>query len=205
MKRVICVILLVVICAFAVSCGDSSKVEIPNGMKAAYEESDLFYFFIPSEWTYDRGHDMPYAYFSATDTSNVMIMLYMLDDAEITTVPDGTTAASDTEAADTTTSETPENPRAAYIDKYWSDFTKEANTTLQAFELLEQTETTLNDYYAHSYVYTQKTGGVTYKHRAVVTYYGDMIVCFTYTATEENYDKHAADVDNMLAEFKFKK
>ena len=184
------------------SCGNKSDVEVPEGMKEAYSEEDIFYLFIPSSWTYERGFGMPYAYFSATDTSNVSVMLYMLDsDVETTTAVSGEAPSESTSAESTDA----ENPKAKYINAYWSKFTSESNNTLPSFAMVSQGETTLNNYYAQDYVYTHKTGGVTYKHRAVVTYYGEMIVCFTYSSTEANYDKHIADVDDMLANFAFKK
>lgn len=208
MKKIICALLFLVICFTAISCSGGSKVEVPDGMKEAYSEDDIFYLFIPSSWTYERGFGMPYAYFSATDTSNVSVMLYMPDDyAETTTSPESTTAAENTTTATEVTTVVPEtqNPKAPFINAYWDNFTSEANATLTSYNLESFKETTLNNHFAHDYVYTHKTGGIDYKHRAVVTYYGGMIVCFTYSSTAENYDKHIADVDDMLAHFTFKK
>ena len=208
MKKIICALLLLVICFTAVSCGKGSKVEVPDGMKEAYSEEDIFYLFIPSSWTYERGFGMPYAYFSASDTSNVSVMLYIPDDytETTTTSAENTTSAEITTLAEETTL-TPEvqNPKAPFINAYWDNFTSEANATLQSFDLESFKETTLDNYFAHDYVYTHQTGGVDYKHRAVITYYAGMIVCFTYSSTAENYDKHIADVDDMLAHFTFKK
>ena len=206
MKKIICALLLLAMCFTVTSC-KGSDVEVPDGMKEAYSEEDIFYLFIPTSWTYERGFGMPYAYFSASDTSNVSVMLYMPDDVtETTAVSDDTTSAETTTAAEVTTA-TPEvqNPKAPYNNAYWTNFTKEANETLTSFALESFKETTLNNHFAHDYVYTHKIGNVEYKHRAVITYYAGMIVCFQYSSTVENYDKHIADVDDMLAHFAFKK
>ena len=207
MKKIICAILLLVICIGTVSCGQGSDVEVPDGMKEAYSEEDIFYLFIPSSWTYERGFGMPYAYYSASDMSNISVMLYMLDENEegmsVTTAENGESVT--TQTVETTVPTETQNPKAPYINAYWENFVEESNTTLPSFNLESFKETTLNNHFAHDYVYTHKTGGISYKHRAVVTYYGEMIVCFTYSSTAENYDKHIAEVDDMLAHFAFKK
>lgn len=198
MKKIICVFVLLIMCFSIVSCGQS-EVKVPDGMKQASESTDLFYLFVPANWTYSRGHNMPYAYVSESDTSNVSVVLYMINESEITT--SGTTAILPNEETAAQT-----NPREPYIDHFWSEFDKNAVLSYgESFGLIEESDAVLDGLYAKQFVYSEKTGGQTYKHLAVVTYYGGMIVCFTYTSTEKNYDSHLSEVNLMLKEFKFKK
>ena len=202
MKKIICIFVLLVMCFSIVSCGQS-EVEIPDGMKQASEANDLFYLFIPASWTYSRGHNMPYAYVSESDTSNVSVVLYMLNEAEITTAD--TTAAETTEATSDAESSKVENPREPYIDQFWTEFTENAVLSYgESFNLIEKSEAVLDRLYAKQFIYSESTGGKEYKHLAVVTCYGGMIVCFTYTSTVDNYEAHLNEVNLMIKEFKFK-
>ena len=187
MKRILCFILLAVICFMAGSCSKKSDdVAIPDGMKLISEEDDLFYFFVPNEWTGDRGYGNPYAFVSGSDNSNVNVMFHLLSEAPET---DGT--------------------RKPYIEAYWTEFENSVEKGFYSYSLIESEckDTTLGggDIYAKQYVYTVKNmASEEYKCRAVVTWYGQMICCLTYTSSVENYDSHAADVDKIIAEFKFK-
>lgn len=197
MKKIICAFVILVMCFSIVSCGEA-EVEVPNGMKLASESNDLFYLFIPANWTYSRGHNMPYAYVSESDTSNISVVLYMIDESKITSA-----VTEDTTSSEETSVKT--NPREPYIDRFWYEF--EENAVLSygdSFKLIEESETALDTLYAKQFTYSEITGGKTYKHLAVVTYYAEMIVCFTYTSAEDNFDSHLSDVNSMIKEFKFK-
>ena len=182
MKKFICLALVALICLVAVGCG--SDVEIPDGMKLASGDDEIYYFFVPSSWEVKRGYDMPYAYYSATEPSNVNVTIYYPDETSVST--DGA-----------------EDPRAPYIYAYWEKFSKEA-AELKEYTLVETKTSKLGGVFAKEYIYTEKTGGTVYRHRAAVTYYGELIVSLTYTATEENFDTHLGDVNSIFAEFKFK-
>lgn len=201
MKKIVCALLLLIICFSATSCGEAS-IEVPNGMKLASEEQDPYYLFIPSGWAYDRGYNMPYAYHSASDTSNVMVMLYQAP-------VDANDSNSDTEekVSETLDPTVETNVREPYIRDFWSKFQKDAVDLYgTSYELLEETASALGGYYAIQYTYSEKIGTETYKHISVVTFLGssNLFVCFTYTAKESNFDKHLSDVNTMIKEFKFK-
>ena len=185
MKRFFSIILLAVICLAAVSCSKSSDVDVPDGMKLASNDDDLFYFFVPNDWTFDRGYGNPYAYASGNDNSNVNVMFHLLNEEPVS---DGT--------------------REPYIDAYWKDFETDLESGFLAYSLSESESNstqTLDSVYAKQFVYTLKTKDkAEYKCRSVVAYRGEMIFCLTYTAEVQNYDKHKADVDKIIAEFKFK-
>ncbi len=190
MKKIVSVLLLLAICVLTVSCG-GTEVEVPDGMKLASGENELYYLFVPNAWSI-RESSPPIAFISATDMSNVTVVAYVLE----------------TEVETATADESAEvvNPRAPYIDAFWNEFCADANTTLIAFQQVGDTVDTqqLGEQYAKQYVYTHTTGGVEYKHRMAVTYYGEMIVYVLYSSTAEYYDSHAADVDQIIKEFKFK-
>ncbi len=187
MKKIVCILLLLVICAMTVSCA-SSEVEVPDGMKLASGSGELYYLFVPNAWTVKEGSPAS-AFVSASDMSNVSVVAYVLEN-EVKT--------ENTDEA--------QNPRAPYIDAFWAEFCDDASTTLVEFDVSEEIidTQTLGGYYAKQFVYTHKAGGVAYKHRIAVTYYGEMIIYLIYSSTAENYDSHAADVDSIVKEFKFK-
>ncbi len=195
MKKVVCVMLLLAICLLTVSCG-GSEVEVPAGMKIASGDSELYYLFVPNAWSI-RESSPPVAFISATDMSNVTVVAYVLE-TEVESTTAGTAAEGDEAEV--------VNPRAPYIDAFWKEFCDDANTTLRAFQQVGEPIDTqqLGGQYAKQYVYTHKTGDVDYKHRMAVTYYGEMIIYLLYSSTAENYDSHAADVDNIIKEFLFK-
>ncbi len=191
MKKFVCVMLLLAMCLLVVSCG-GTEVKVPDGMKVASGENELYYLFVPNAWSI-RESSPPVAFISATDMSNVTVVAYVLE----TEVETG--ASAETNAEDV-------NPRAPYIDAFWNEFCDDANKTLIAFQQVGETIDTqqLGEQYAKQYVYTHTTGGIEYKHRMAVTYYGEMIIYLLYSSTAENYDSHAADVDQIIKEFKFK-
>ncbi len=194
MKKVVCVLLLLAISVMAVSCG-GAEVEVPDGMKIASGENELYYLFVPNSWSI-RESSPPVAFISATDMSNVTVVSYVLE----TDVETSAETTSEGDAAEIV------NPRAPYIDAFWNEFYADANTTLRAFDTVGEPIDTqqLGGLYAKQYVYTHKTGDVEYKHRMAVTYYGEMIIYLLYSSTAENYDAHAADVDQIIKEFMFK-
>ncbi len=203
MKKILIALFLIVICLFTVSCGDSDKVDVPDGMKLASSDNDRFYLFVPSSWTVDVAHGGPYAYYSSSDASNISANFYM-PDAETADTTD--TAPQDT-MADTmsdTTAGTESNPREKYIDAYWDTFTDSMNDTVKEFTLTDTVETTLDSVYSKQYIYTFKIDQTVYKCRMVVTYPAqNLVFCLTYTSTPENYDKHAAEIEKVISEFKF--
>ncbi len=189
MKKIFCFILLAVMCFCAVSCGSSSDVEIPDGMKLVSEDDDLYYMFVPQTWTEDRGYGTPYAYYSGSDTSNVTVMFYLLEETNV---------EKDENAV---------NPREPYIKAYWAEFEADVKNGFLAYDLIDEEckDCTIDGVYAKQYVYTVKTASEEeYKCRAVATYYGQMVFCITYTAEISKYDSHTADVDKIITEFKFK-
>ena len=52
--------------------------------------------------------------------------------------------------------------------------------------------------------YTLTIGGVTYRYRQYIAAYRSMMYSLTYTATEENFDRHTAEVDRIVAAFSFR-
>lgn len=200
MKKIIIALLLLTACLFSVSCGASDKVDVPDGMKLASSDSDRFYLFVPSSWTVDTSHGGPYAYYSASDASNISANFYM-PEAEVTDV---TSSDPDANTTDADTTSTDSNPREKYIDSYWNTFIDSMNATVKDFTVIDESETTLDGVYSKQYVYSFKIDQTVYKCRMVVTYPAqNLIFCLTYTSTPENYDTHISEVEKMISEFKF--
>ena len=55
---------------------------------------------------------------------------------------------------------------------------------------------------AIKYVYTITLNGVVYKYMQTFSYNAAQLYIFTYTATEENYDKHTDEVKSIMENFK---
>ena len=203
MKKILIALFLLAVCLFTVSCGDSDKVDAPDGMKLASSDNDRFYLFVPSSWTVDVSHGGPYAYYSSSDASNISANFYM-PDAETTDTSTDTTDTTVSDTAVDTTAKAESNPREKYIDTYWNTFADSMNATVKEFTLIDSVETTLDSIYSKQYVYSFKIDDTVYKCRMVVTYpVQDLVFCLTYTSTPDNYDKHNAEFDKVISSFKF--
>ena len=54
------------------------------------------------------------------------------------------------------------------------------------------------------YEYTLTIDGVVYRYRQYIAAYRSMMYSLTYTATEANFDKHTAELADIVAAFAFR-
>ena len=90
-------------------------------------------------------------------------------------------------------------------EEYWNDFKSRCEAEFAEFEVVKENEAkVVSGRNALQYVYKMKVDGTKYQCQQTVLAYGNLLYVITYTSTEANYESHIADVDNILAEFKFK-
>ena len=77
-------------------------------------------------------------------------------------------------------------------------------TDISGYERLSESKTEMSGKEAISYEYKAVYGNAEYKIRQTVAVYGGLVYSMTYTALADSYDAHLADVDAMLAAFRFR-
>ena len=70
-------------------------------------------------------------------------------------------------------------------------------------ETVEESNLLLDGKEAMQYVFTAKLGETEYKFRQVVCTRNGMAYILTYASTAANYDRHADEVQETIAQFKF--
>jgi hypothetical protein len=87
-----------------------------------------------------------------------------------------------------------------YFDLCAEDYAK----NLRGYSYIGHADVTVASRSAKSYTYTAEYGGVRYKIMQTVFSDGKIIYSLTYTALEENFDKHISDVERMISAFRFR-
>jgi hypothetical protein len=77
-------------------------------------------------------------------------------------------------------------------------------STIAGYELLEESNTKVNEKDAISMVFKANYDGIDIRIKQVSLIYGGMAYSITYTAIAENYDLHIEDVDKIISEFTFR-
>lgn len=160
-------------------------VKAPEGMKLISTDGVAFRFFAPTAWETDseNGANLVWTQESDGSRSNVSMLTYM-----------------------------PEFDGYS-VDDYWTDMCyQQYKNNLPTFTLLSADENgepggeagKLGDRNAKLYTYTYTLGGNTYKTRQAICVYATSIYVLTYTALEEHFDIHLAEVDAMQAAVVFR-
>ena len=84
-------------------------------------------------------------------------------------------------------------------ESYWAFFKKQFGDP----ETVEKSNLLLDGKEAMQYVFTAKLGETEYKFRQVVCTRNGMAYILTYASTAANYDRHADEVQETIAQFKF--
>ena len=149
----------------------SSKVECPEGMKLASTDERAYRFFIPDSWKINNRTGASAAYASDTDRSNVSVQMYMTSDT-----------------ADT-------------VEKYWARLEESYKSMFESYTLDSKEKIKMSGIDAYKYTFTTVSGGIEYKLVQAIVKKGDMFYTMTYTALAENFDKHIAEFEKMIAYF----
>ena len=168
--RLLAALMLLMLCLGAVSCADEGGV--PDGMIEVTAPDMPYHLYVPAGWA-------PYgsisgAYYSAADTSNVTLTLYLPDD-----------------------------PYIAPAD-YWDTLMEPTYAEMKDFALVEDgADARLGGRDGKKYVFTRTEGDVAYKQMQVIVNDGNWIYIFTYTAVADKYDAHLEEVEQILSNFRY--
>lgn len=147
----------------------------PAGMKLVSTNEVIFRFFAPEDWIVVPGSATFQVCASETDSSNVSVLGY---------VPGVSCTIAD----------------------YWKETEKQYKDAFSSYTLISETKGKMGGFNATIYEYTYSLGGVSYHARqAICVPSSYMMLNLTYTALEENYALHLADVDAMQAALTFRR
>lgn len=153
------------------------KGEAPAGMQACFGDDVAYRMYIPAEWVIDPDSSVWAAYVKE-DRSSVSMVPY--------------------------------RPTAEHLSvaEYFDMICKQTEQLLGADAMrIDESKThkePLGSREATVWEYTCVIGGVTYRCRQYIAAYRSMMYNLTYMATAENFDKHTADVDRIVAAFSFR-
>lgn len=151
-----------------------TSAKAPEGMMLASSDDVAYRFYVPNNWVLDTALPTSSAYVSETDRSNVNVTVYM--------------------------------PReSAHIADYYAMCAEQYKTTLTDYtEISADTGARVADRVAHIYVFTATVNGIPMRFAQTITIQGGMFYTITYTATEEAFDSHYAEYEQILAAFTFR-
>ena len=148
----------------------------PAGMQLASGKDVAYSFYIPNDWKirYDQSI---YAGYVEADGTSVSVLPYMHNSGSISV--------------------------AQYFEMSRDQMISIAGE--DGFRLVSTTEdATLGGRKATIYEFYFRVGGVDYHYRQYIAAYRGMIYCVTYTATEEAYGTHLAELDAIITAFAFR-
>ncbi len=150
--------------------------DAPAGMKSAFGDDVAYCFYVPEDWKINYA-DRIYAAYVESDKTGVSVVPYMPDVASLSV--------------------------AEYFEMSRKMMENLGGT--EGFELISDTEKAdLGGRQATVYEYRLRVGGVDYHYRQYIAAYKSMIYCLTYTATEDAYDAHLDELDQIVAAFRFR-
>ena len=175
MKKLVCALLAAfLLLTVLASCGKSGDVDVPYGMQLASDPSVVdYYLFVPSKWTVEMATGATSAYYSTDDPSSITVSAYGL------------------------------SKDVSDAESYWAFFKKQFGDIFGDPETVEESNLLLDGKEAMQYVFTAKLGETEYKFRQVVCTRNGMAYILTYASTAANYDRHADEVQETIAQFKF--
>lgn len=96
-----------------------------------------------------------------------------------------------------------QNP-ADTVDTWHESQLESLNAGFTDYAEVSVSDSILDGVYAKEYVFTAKHGGEDRKYRQVAAVKSGCVYVITYSTTPELFDEHNGDVDDILAEFRFK-
>lgn len=176
MKKILSLCLACILLALSlVACG-KDEIDTPPYTQLASDPTVVdFYLFVPDNWTVDISTGTATAYYSINDPTNICATLNQL------------------------TVVNTEDPYGAYF----ASFSKQFADVFGDPEGVETSNLLLDGHDARQYVYTAAFGGIEYKFWQVVCIRQGRVYTVTYSSTVENYEKHAADMQEALGNFRF--
>jgi len=175
MKRIIalCLVSILLLLVFA-SCKDGDA-QTPFGMKLASDpEISSYYLYVPESWTTDIRTATTTAYYSENDPTSICASFAPLASTE------------------------QKDP-----DAYFESYKEEFSAVFGELKDLETDNPTLDGKPAKQYIYTATLAGTEYKFWQVICIRNGRVYTITYTSIVENFEKHTADMQSCLDNFRF--
>ena len=158
----------------------------PDGYKNVANENDAFYFYVPTTWVSNTSGGTASAYYSSDDYSNVSFTCMVIDPGVTDTLETyKTTALKEFSAL------LPEFKEIAREEKLDENGVKIPDPDIADRETL-------------IFEYECKLGEDHYKYLQAVTMKDNFFYIFTYTSLADNYDKHIAEIEEIISNVKFK-
>lgn len=151
--------------------------EAPTGMKLASNDEVAYRFYVPTSWKINQ-HERVFSAYVEDDRANISVVPYM---------PDA------------------ESMSIAEFSKMTKDKLIEIVGEDGYVVVAPEEERTLGGRVAVAHRYQLTIEGQTYEYLQVIAAYKSMIYSVTYTApTQEIYDKHIAEVEQIIGAFAFR-
>ena len=183
-KTAVCALITAAVLLALCACGASVDENTPDGMKAVDNGNMNYTMYVPQSWTVDMSTGTVSAYAGATDAANVSFAAFALEDRTMTA--------------------------EAFWDSYKDDFAatfggdmEYINEKGDASKDPAPVKTTLGGLEAYKYVYRAEVTGNVYRFMQIVCLQGGSVYILTYTATDDAYDDHLSDVNDIVSNFKF--
>ena len=175
MKKIGIVLLMLLLCLAAVSCG--KKDAPPSGMQEAATEDAEYHLYVPESWVLNNRSGVSGAYAPTADRANVTVT---------SDLPDATITAE------------------SYFNDICLPRYESGTLSNFALVEDKCEDTTLGGLNAKKYVYVYDVGGDSFETMQVVLSTGNMVYNFTYTSDAAHYEDHLEEVSDMMSEFRFK-
>ena len=156
-----------------------ADADAPDGMKLASNGDVSYVLYVPADWTIDRTQQI-FAASAPSGRANVSVVPYMPSSAEPMSVME-----------------------------YFEESRRLMEMTSSgSFGWVDENnqgvEIKLGGSPAMCYEYYYRIGGVGYRYMQIIAAYKGMFYSFTYTAADDGYDAHLAEVEKILSVFEFR-
>ena len=90
------------------------------------------------------------------------------------------------------------------IDEWWEMYESDFNLVFDEMNMISTDNATLNEVAAKKYTYTAKLADTEYYYAQYACMRRGMVYILTFTSTPELYEEHTEDLDNIVANFRFR-
>lgn len=161
-------ILIIVMLAALLLAGCRNDPEAPAGMKTASGEGADYTLFVPEDWTVDITTGATGAYYSASDTSGVLVTSWDLPNTDTS------------------------------LDDWWETNLAEIENVYRNVTVEESENVLIDGNHGVRYVWTGELGDYTYRVMQAAAVKNGSVYLFTYTSLPDLYESHIEQVDQML-------
>lgn len=151
--------------------------DTPAGMKACFGDDVAYCFYVPADWEI-RMDDSIYAAYVPGDFTSVSVVPYRPEVEHMSV--------------------------AEFFTMTCEQMEKLYGAGAVRVEEEKTHKEDLGTRQATVYEYTCRVGKDTYRYRQYIAAYRSMIYSVTYTATEENFEKHLEELDRIISAFSFR-